>query len=83
MYLGVDGGQTGTRGILVDREGRVLATAQAGGLLDAVAPGGVERMRDVLPGYRGETIIPGAGHWTQQERPDEFNAALLAFLRGL
>ena len=28
-----------------------------------------------------ETIIlPGCGHWTQQERPDEVNAALCSFL---
>ncbi|KAI9021331.1 Alpha/Beta hydrolase protein [Hyaloraphidium curvatum] len=36
-----------------------------------------------IPGYRGKTIIPGAGHWTQQEAPDEFNAAMLWFLRSL
>jgi pimeloyl-ACP methyl ester carboxylesterase len=28
-------------------------------------------------------MIEGAGHWTQQEAPDEFNAALLGFLRTL
>jgi pimeloyl-ACP methyl ester carboxylesterase len=27
-------------------------------------------------------IIEGAGHWVQQERPDEVNAALIDFLRG-
>jgi pimeloyl-ACP methyl ester carboxylesterase len=27
-------------------------------------------------------IIDGAGHWIQQERPDEVNAALIGFLRG-
>jgi pimeloyl-ACP methyl ester carboxylesterase len=26
-------------------------------------------------------IIDGAGHWIQQERPDEVNAALIAFLK--
>jgi epoxide hydrolase A/B len=31
-----------------------------------------------------ETImLPGCGHWTQHERPDEVNAALIKFLRGL
>jgi pimeloyl-ACP methyl ester carboxylesterase len=34
----------------------------------------------VLPAYRGSVLIEGAGHWTQQERPDEFNAALLDLL---
>jgi pimeloyl-ACP methyl ester carboxylesterase len=32
---------------------------------------------------RGMVLIPGAGHWTQQERPDEVNAALLEFLSSL
>ncbi|MEH2525032.1 pimeloyl-ACP methyl ester carboxylesterase [Bradyrhizobium sp. AZCC 2176] len=27
--------------------------------------------------------LPGCGHWTQQERPSEVNAALLDFIRGL
>jgi pimeloyl-ACP methyl ester carboxylesterase len=40
-------------------------------------------MEATLPGWRGATKIPGAGHWVQQERPDEFNTALIAFLRGL
>jgi pimeloyl-ACP methyl ester carboxylesterase len=42
--------------------------------------GGVEAQKDVLPDFRGNVIIPEAGHWTQQERPAEFNAALLDFL---
>jgi pimeloyl-ACP methyl ester carboxylesterase len=33
--------------------------------------------------HRGNTIIEGAGHWVQQEAPDEVNAALLAFLGSL
>jgi len=33
--------------------------------------------------FRGSTIIPGIGHWVQQEAPDETNAALEIFLRSL
>ena len=29
---------------------------------------------------RAKVIIEGAGHWVQQERPDEVNRALLEFL---
>jgi pimeloyl-ACP methyl ester carboxylesterase len=40
--------------------------------------------RDGLVTDRRDTvIIPGAGHWIQQERPAEVNAALLGFLAGL
>jgi pimeloyl-ACP methyl ester carboxylesterase len=28
-------------------------------------------------------LIPHAGHWVQQERPDEVNALLLGFLNSL
>lgn len=37
----------------------------------------------LVPGYRGMTMIEGAGHWTQQERPMEVNAALLSYLGEL
>ena len=33
--------------------------------------------------HRGSHVIDGAGHWVQQEAPDEVNAALLSFLDGL
>ena len=48
-----------------------------------MAAGADERMAAELPGYRGQTLLPGVGHWTQQEGPDAFNDALLAFLAGL
>ncbi len=37
----------------------------------------------LVPGLRATTILPGCGHWTQQERPAEVNAAMIGFLRGL
>ncbi len=33
--------------------------------------------------FRGATIVEGAGHWVQQEAPDEVNAALDVFLDSL
>ncbi|MEQ9639675.1 MAG: alpha/beta hydrolase [Alphaproteobacteria bacterium] len=33
--------------------------------------------------HAGSHIIPGVGHWVQQEAPDAVNDALLGFLRGL
>jgi len=53
------------------------------GSLDAVnsmRPQAVEAMAESLPDFRGATVVEGAGHWVQQEKPAETNAALLAFL---
>jgi pimeloyl-ACP methyl ester carboxylesterase len=36
--------------------------------------------REHLTDRRFETILPGTGHWTQQERPEEFNRTLIDFL---
>jgi pimeloyl-ACP methyl ester carboxylesterase len=33
--------------------------------------------------HRGNTFVDGAGHWVQQQAPDEVNAALLSFIRSL
>lgn len=42
-----------------------------------------QRMRARVPGLTGIVAIEGAGHIVQQERPEAFNAALLAFLGSL
>ena len=36
-----------------------------------------------VPKLQKTLILPGCGHWTQQERPQETNEAMLEFLRGL
>ena len=40
-------------------------------------------LKQVIPNLRESIILPGCGHWTQQERPGEVNAAMLAFLKAL
>jgi pimeloyl-ACP methyl ester carboxylesterase len=40
-------------------------------------------MDDHVTDHRGSTIVEGAGHWVQQEAPDDVNAALLSFLGSL
>ncbi len=49
----------------------------------AMMPGLAEMMAQTVPGLRRTVILPDCGHWTQQERPAEVNAALLDFLAGL
>jgi pimeloyl-ACP methyl ester carboxylesterase len=36
-----------------------------------------------LTDHRGTVLIEGAGHWVQQQAPDEVNAALVEFIAGL
>jgi len=40
-------------------------------------------MQAEMPNLRGADILPGCGHWTQQERPEEVNARLVPWLKGL
>ncbi|MNR05424.1 Alpha/beta hydrolase family protein [compost metagenome] len=43
----------------------------------------IKAMPDIVPQLRATQVIPGAGHWLQQEAPREVNKALVDFLRGL
>jgi len=36
-----------------------------------------------VPKLQKTLILPGCGHWTQQERPQEVNDAMIEFLQGL
>ena len=40
-------------------------------------------LADWLEDLRSVTIVPGAGHWVQQEKPEAVNEAILAFLWDL
>ncbi|MGH3387384.1 MAG: alpha/beta fold hydrolase, partial [Actinomadura sp.] len=61
----------------------VPALFVAGGDDPVLAMGPPARMTKWVPDLRGVVLIDGAGHWIQQERPAEVNAALLDFLTGL
>jgi epoxide hydrolase A/B len=57
-----------------------------GGELDLIAgntPEALAALPVTVPGLQGVEMFPGAGHWLQQERPDEVNAALVSFLDAL
>jgi pimeloyl-ACP methyl ester carboxylesterase len=61
-----------------------VPTLFIGGTADpALAMTPRDRVGDVVSGPYREVLIDGAGHWLQQERPDEVNAALLEFFGGL
>ena len=42
-----------------------------------------DRTAEVVTGPYREVMIDGAGHWLQQERPDQVNEAILDFLSGV
>ncbi|MGW4894065.1 alpha/beta fold hydrolase [Kitasatospora sp. NPDC004240] len=53
-------------------------------MVNALIPPEVMKvLLDRVPGLHRRVTLPGCGHWTQQERPVEVNAALLDFLRHL
>ena len=50
------------------------------------APGTAEHLKNLkqfVPDLRNIQMLPGCGHWTQQERPDEVSAAIIDFARNL
>ena len=43
----------------------------------------IANLRHFVPKLQQTIILPGCGHWTQQERPAEVNTAMIEFLRSL
>jgi pimeloyl-ACP methyl ester carboxylesterase len=46
-------------------------------------PGAYDVAGAFMPNLKKKVIIPGGGHWIQQERPKEINAILIEFLKSL
>ena len=44
--------------------------------------GSIARYSETLPGLHASVVLPGVGHWTQQEAPAETNVLLLDFLES-
>jgi pimeloyl-ACP methyl ester carboxylesterase len=42
-----------------------------------------ERLATNIPLLKNNVLLPGVGHWTQQERPQEVNRLLIDFLQAL
>jgi pimeloyl-ACP methyl ester carboxylesterase len=56
------------------------------GALDAVITmyrPAFDALADTMPNLRRKVLLPGAGHWIQQERPTEVNRLLAEFLTSL
>ena len=42
-----------------------------------------DSLEETMPGLSKKILLPGAGHWIQQERPNEVNDLLIEFLASL
>ncbi len=67
LILGVDGGQTSTKCVLMSADGRVLGHGHGAGLIHLAAEGGPERMRNALR----ECIASAFAHAGIEARPLE------------
>jgi pimeloyl-ACP methyl ester carboxylesterase len=43
----------------------------------------LEQLSANVPGLKRKYLIPATGHWVQQQRASEVNAAVLEFLRRI
>jgi pimeloyl-ACP methyl ester carboxylesterase len=59
-----------------------IAGTRDGVITGAMGKWALERMPRLLPGLKDSILLDGAGHWVQQERADEVNAALVKFLKA-
>ena len=65
-------------GKTIDVPAIYIAGAQDWGVYQS--PGALERMEAICADFRGVRLIEGAGHWVQQEKPEETARLLTGFL---
>ena len=58
-----------------------IAGSKDGVITGLIGAKRVNELERVLTNLKRRLIIDGAGHWVQQERPDEVNTALVKFLK--
>lgn len=71
------------QGALIRQSALFIAGQSDPVIASAIGQKGLEALPQTVPGLRRTAMIEGAGHWIQQEQPDEVNAALITFLRAL
>jgi pimeloyl-ACP methyl ester carboxylesterase len=68
------------QGATIQQPALFIAGTRDGVIRGPIGEGAVEKLPQVVPGLKRTLLIDGAGHWIQQERPAQVNAALLEFL---
>jgi pimeloyl-ACP methyl ester carboxylesterase len=69
------------QGTTIDQPALFIAGSDDAVITGSLGKRALDEMDSVVTNLKGKILIDGAGHWIQQERPDEVNAALIAFLR--
>jgi pimeloyl-ACP methyl ester carboxylesterase len=68
-------------GATIDQPALFIAGTNDAVIAGSLGARALEEMDKVVPHLRRKLLIEGAGHWIQQERPAEVNAALIDFAR--
>jgi pimeloyl-ACP methyl ester carboxylesterase len=71
------------RGQPIRQPSLFIAGSKDGVLRFPAAQSQLDAYPKTLPGLRGSHILEGAGHWVQQERPEEVNRLLIEFISSL
>jgi pimeloyl-ACP methyl ester carboxylesterase len=69
------------RGATIRQPSLFVAGAEDQGIV--MVREGYEQLETVMPGLTRKVLLPDAGHWIQQERPEAVSALLIEFLNGL
>jgi pimeloyl-ACP methyl ester carboxylesterase len=70
-------------GVTIRQPSLFIAGTHDAAIRGPVGEAALAQMPQVAPGLRRQVLIQGAGHWINEERPDEVNAELIRFLRAL
>ena len=73
----------GLQGVPVSQPAMFIAGENDGVIGGATREVLTTRLRQAATDPRGVHVLPGAGHWVQQQEPQEVNRLLLEFLEGL
>ena len=71
------------QGALIQQPALFIAGTRDPVIAGPMGRNALDALPQTVPGLRRTVMLEGAGHWIQQERPDEVNAALIEFLAGL
>jgi pimeloyl-ACP methyl ester carboxylesterase len=70
-------------GAVIRQNALFIAGAEDPSIGSATNKAPLEAMKTTVPNLQRQVLIEGAGHWIQQERPQQVNTALIQFLHGV